>query len=94
MTLFDQLEEMNAPVIKKGHKTPREELRRVYPVVSEMFSEITKALNLGYSWRSIGAAVIAKMEAEGQKAQFIRVNDVAEIYRHIKKDMDLRGLQA
>lgn len=92
MTLFDTLNEMNAQVKNKGRQAPREELQLLYPIVSEMFAEITKALNFGYAWPSIGGAVIARLEAEGKGTKCLRTVDVADIYRHIKKDRDLRGI--
>ena len=92
MTLVENLQSKNITVKPKRGKPPREELKRLYPVVNDMFDEITQALNCGYSWNDIGTAVLERMAKDGISVQYIQTYDVADIYRHIRRDRELRGL--
>lgn len=92
MTLVENLQSKNITVKPKRGKPPREELKRLYPVVNDMFDEITQALNLGYTWSDVGAAVLERMEAAGMDVRFIKEWNVADIYKHIRRDKELRGL--
>ena len=92
MTLFERLNEMQAPIKVRGRQVPREELMAVYPFVCEMFTDMIKAQNLGYSMHSVAQVVIERMAAEGKKTIFIKEGDVVDIFRHVKRDRELRGL--
>ncbi|OUO94713.1 hypothetical protein B5F39_02265 [Cloacibacillus sp. An23] len=92
MTLVENLQSKNITVKPKRGKPPKAELKRLYPVVNEMFDEITQAVNLGYSWKDIGSAVIEHMENCGTDVRFIKEWDVEDIYKHIRRDRELRGL--
>ena len=75
MTLVENLQSKNITVKPKRGKPPREELKRLYPVVNDMFDEITQAVNLGYAWSCIGAEVIDRMAgATGSCAGFWTMN--------------------
>ncbi len=92
MTLVENLQSKNITVKPKRGKQPKAELKRLYPVVNEMFDEITQAQNCGYSWNDIGTAVLERMAKDGISVQYIQTYDVADIYRHIRRDRELRGL--
>lgn len=92
MTLVENLHANNAEPRRKYRKQPKAELRLLYPVVNEMFDEITQAQNCGYSWNDIGTAVLERMAKDGISVQYIQTYDVADIYRHIRRDRELRGL--
>ena len=49
-------------------------------------------MNLGYAWSCIGAEVIDRMEKSGMDVRFIREWHVEDIYKHIRRDRELRGL--
>ena len=91
MTLVENLHAKNAER-RRYRKQPKAELRLLYPVVNDMFDEIAQAQNCGYSWRDIGAAVLERMAKDGISVQYIQICDVADIYRHIRRDRELRGL--
>ena len=92
MTLVENLQSKNITVKPKRGKPPKAELKRLYPVVNEMFDEITQAVNLGYAWSCIGAEVIDRMEKSGMDVRFVREWHVEDIYKHIRRDRELRGL--
>ena len=92
MTLVEKLQSRNITVRPRRSKPPKVQLRLLYPVVNDMFDEITQALNLGYTWGDVGAEVIERMERAGTDVRFIKEWDVADIYKHIRRDRELRGL--
>ena len=92
MTLVEKLQSRNITARPRRSKPPNVQLRLLYPVVNDMFDEITQALNLGYTCGDVGAEVLDRMEGAGSAVRLIKEWDVADIYKHIRRDRELRGL--
>lgn len=95
MTILELLQHWRreiTPRRRRRSKPLKAQLRLLYPIVNDLFDEITEARNSGYTFDDIGAAAYVLMLMGGIPVQNILSYDVVYIYCHIRRDRELRGL--